>query len=256
MMNEIQARLDDYWAWLRDNTSIRQADDTDWVEITTPYLDHHNDHLQIYAQRQNGNYTLTDDGYTLVDLIQSGCALDSPKRQQHLRTTLSSYGVRLDGNRLEVRATKKDFAQRKHDLVQAMLAVNDMFYLARTTVLNLFIEDVTKWRDEGDVRYTGNIKLSGKSGLDHRFDIVIPKSRYQPERIVQAITRPNRAMIEPFIFAWEDTRDIRPPESRAFALLNDQDQKVSAGVFKALEAYDVAPVLWSRRDSQLEALAA
>ena len=256
MMNEIQERLDDYWFWLRDNTSTRQASDADWIEITTPYLDHHNDHLQIYARRQNGNYILTDDGYTLVDLMQSGCALDTPKRQSILKTTLLSYGVQLDGNNLEVKATKKDFAQRKHDLIQAMLAVNDMFYLAQPLVQSLFVEDVTNWLDERDVRYTGNIKLTGRSGLDHRFDIVIPKSRHQPERIVQVITRPDRNMIQPFIFGWEDTRGVRPADSKAYAILNDNNRPVASNVRTALEAYDLGPIPWSKREAAVLALAA
>ena len=47
MTEEIQSLLDRYWGWLRDKTTIRQMHD--WVEITTPYLDRHNDRLQIYA---------------------------------------------------------------------------------------------------------------------------------------------------------------------------------------------------------------
>ena len=56
MSDEIQSLLDQYWAWLRDRTSLREAGD--WVEITTPYLDHHNDCLQIYAKRSNGGFEL------------------------------------------------------------------------------------------------------------------------------------------------------------------------------------------------------
>lgn len=256
MIDDIQERLQDYWAWLKDNTAVRYADDTDWVEITTPYLDRRNDYLQIYARRQNGNYILTDDGYTLVDLLQSGCSFDTPKRASILRAALAGFGVQQDGNNLEVRATKKDFAQKKHDLVQAMLAVNDMFYLAQPLVKSLFVEDVTNWLDEHEVRYTENIKLSGKSGLDHRFHIVIPKSRNQPERILQAINKPDRQVIEPFIFAWEDTREVRSPNSTAYALLNDQDKRVTSNALAALEAYDVVPILWSNREQAGEALAA
>ena len=50
--------------WLRDNTILRQMED--WVEITTPYVDRHNDRLQIYAKRQQEGYVLTDDGTFLM----------------------------------------------------------------------------------------------------------------------------------------------------------------------------------------------
>jgi len=77
MINEIQELLDKYLLWLKDKTTLRQVGD--WVEITTPYLDRHNDYLQIYVKRSNGGYILTDDGYTIGDLRQSGCEIESKK---------------------------------------------------------------------------------------------------------------------------------------------------------------------------------
>ena len=62
MIFEIQRLLDDYLAWLKDKTTLRQIDA--WVEITTPYLDRHNDSIQIYAKKADGHFVLTDDGYT------------------------------------------------------------------------------------------------------------------------------------------------------------------------------------------------
>ncbi|OYV12186.1 MAG: hypothetical protein CG440_1691, partial [Methanosaeta sp. NSM2] len=56
-MDEIISLMDQYIEWLRGKTSLRQVDD--WIEITTPYLDRHNDYLQIYARRNNGSYVLT-----------------------------------------------------------------------------------------------------------------------------------------------------------------------------------------------------
>ena len=69
MIQDVQQLLDDYVAWLRDKTLLRQVQD--WVEITTPYLDRHNDYIQIYARKANGAFTLTDDGYTIED-VRSG----------------------------------------------------------------------------------------------------------------------------------------------------------------------------------------
>ena len=86
MITEIQNLLDDYMVWLKNKTHLRQVDQ--WVEITTPYLDRHNDRILIYARQFNGGYTLTDDGYTINDLELSGCRLNSPKRQELLRTAL------------------------------------------------------------------------------------------------------------------------------------------------------------------------
>lgn len=254
MIQDIQRLLDAYYAWLKDKTALRQV--ADWIEITTPYLDRHNDYVQIYAKKANGGFVLTDDGYTIEDLENSGCKLQSPKRQELLKMTLNGFGVQLQGNRLEVRASPENFALRKHNLVQAMLAVNDMFYLAVPMVASLFYEDVVAWLELHDIRYTPKVKFTGKMGYDYLFHFVIPKSKRQPERIVQTINRPHRDTAEAMVLAWIDTKEVRPPDSRAFALLNDSEQPVSSAVVDALRNYDVRPVPWSQRETVREELAA
>jgi hypothetical protein len=121
MIQDIQRLLDAYHAWLKDKTALRQVEE--WVEITTPYLDRHNDYMQIYAKKANGGYVLTDDGYTIQDLEDSGCTLESQNRQDLLRMTLDGFGVELAGKALQVHASPENFALRKHNLLQAMLAV-------------------------------------------------------------------------------------------------------------------------------------
>lgn len=254
MIGEIQSLLDQYWVWLRDRTILREIGD--WIEITTPYLDRHNDYLQIYAKRSNGGFVLTDDGYILGDLEQSGCKIDSAKRKALFKTTLNGFGVQINGEALQVRASPENFALRKHNLVQAMLSVNDLFYLASPTIANLFYEDVVIWLDHSDIRYTPSVKFSGKSGYDHRFDFVIPKSRVQPERVVRTINRPSRDTAQAIAFSWVDTKEVRPPDSRAYAILNDTDQAVSENVMTAMRSYDVRPIPWSSRDEAREELAA
>ena len=254
MIHDIQRLMDAYHAWLKDKSVLRQIDQ--WVEITTPYLDRHNDYIQIYAKQANGGFMLTDDGYTIDDLEQSGCKLESRKRQDLLKMTLNGFGVQMDGKALQVHASPDNFALRKHNLVQAMLAVNDMFFLAVPMVASLFYEDVVAWLDVHDIRHTPKVKFTGKTGYDHLFDFVIPKSRQQPERILQAINRPNKDTAQAIAFSWIDTKEVRSPDSRAYALLNDSDQSVSSAVVDALRNYDVHPVPWSQREQVREVLAA
>jgi hypothetical protein len=254
MIDDVQALLDQYVAWLREKTTLRQIHD--WVEITTPYLDRHNDHLQIYARRRNGGFVLTDDGYTLQDLEQSGCKLDSGRRQGLLKMTLNGFGVQLNDRALEVHTSPDNFGLRKHNLVQAMLAVNDLFYLASPMVASFFYEDVVAWLDLAEIRYTPKVKFTGRSGYDHLFDFVVPRSRIQPERLLRAISRPNRDTAQVMAFSWIDTREVRPVEARAYAILNDSEHPISESVLDAMRNYDVRPVLWSEREQVREELAA
>lgn len=252
---EIRKLLDDYVAWVKDKTTLREVNGS-WVEITTPYLDRHNDALQIYARRENGGLLLTDDSYIIHDLEASGCKLDTGKRQDLLKMTLNGFGVKQNRDALEIHATPENFPLRKHNLIQAMLAVNDLFYLAQPMVASLFLEDVVTWLEENEVRYTPKVKFTGISGYDHLFDFVIPKSRKQPERIVQAINRPTRDTAESLMHKWSDTREVRSPDSKAYAILNDREQSIPVGVIEALRNYAIQPIAWSHRSQAVPELAA
>jgi hypothetical protein len=251
---EIEQLLHNYREWLKDKTTLRQVNGSA-VEITTPYLDRHNDAFQIYARRENGGFILTDDSYIIHDLEASGCQLDTEKRKDLLQMILHGFGVKLNHDAIEVHATPENFPLRKHNLIQAMLAVNDLFYLAKPVVESLFYEDVVAWLDANDIRYTPNVKFTGISGYDQRFDFAIPKSRKQPERIVRAINRPTRDSALLFINAWGDTRQVRDPESKAYAVLNDE-QPISGAVIEALRNYDIRSVPWTQRVDVVSELAA
>lgn len=109
--------IDMYVDWLKSN--IKAADINDYIEITTPFLDRHNDHIQIYVKQENGKLTITDDSYTISDLIMSGCDLNSSKLRSILNVILNGFGVRMKNDELYVEANFENFAQKKHMLMQA-----------------------------------------------------------------------------------------------------------------------------------------
>ncbi len=254
MIAEVQRLLDQYWNWLQEQTTIREVGD--YVEITTPYLDRHNDCFQLYAGKHGERFILTDDGYVLDDLAQAGVEATSGKRLLLLQEALNGFGVQEVAGNLQVEASPKDFGLRKHSLLQAMLAVSDMFYLASPTVGSLFHEDVVTWLDTSSVRYTPNVKFAGKSGYDHKFDFVIPRSPDQPERVCRSINRPDRNTAQTMAFAWLDTKEVRNPNAVAYAILNDADGSVPRSVDKALDSYGVRTIPWSSREDAVESLAA
>jgi hypothetical protein len=250
---ECQQLIDAYVDWLRKGLVVERLESA--CELTTPFLDRHNDHLQIYATRVNGKIVLTDDGYTLSDLRTSGTDLKSPKRRDVLELLLNGFGVQTDGRELKVEASSRNLGQRVHSLVQAMLAVNDMFVLAKPRVATFFWEDVRSFLDMNDVRYSPRVKLPGRTGFDHAIDFLIPKSRSRPERIVQAINAPTKNTISAYLFTLEDTCEGRGEDSEAYAFLNDTDREVGGDVVEALEMYKVIPALWSNRSDYVSALA-
>jgi len=250
---ECKQLIDAYVEWLRKGLSVESLENA--CELTTPFLDRHNDHLQIYAVKENGKIILSDDGYILSDLRTSGLELTTPKRKAVLETVLNGFGVKLDGNRLLVEASQRNIGQRLHVLIQAMLTVNDMFIMAQPRVATFFWEDVRAFLDKYDVRYSPRVKIAGRTGFDHAIDFLIPKSKRRPERLVQAINAPNKNSIGNYLFALTDTREARGEESEAYAFLNDQDREVGGEVIEALESYEVKAALWSQREKYAQALA-
>jgi hypothetical protein len=56
--------------------------------------------------------------------------------------------------------------------------------------------------------------------------------------------------------AWQDTRETRPSDSEAVAILNDVEQTVPQPSLEALANYDIRAIRWSARDEHVETLAA
>ena len=246
--------VDQYFSWLKSKTTWREVNG--WTEITTPYLDRHNDYIQIYLQQKGDEWELTDDGETLTDLVQSGCELDTPRRKALLYTTLNGFGMQLVDRAITVKTKQESFALRKHNLIQAILAVNDLFYLARASVESFFFEDVALWMDYADIRYTQRVKFSGRTGYDHLFDFVVPKSKREPERILRVVNNPVKDQANAVILSWVDTKEARPTNSVAYAVLNDREKTIADGVVEALKSYDINPLPWSQREEFKERLAA
>ncbi|MDO8531994.1 MAG: DUF1829 domain-containing protein [Dehalococcoidia bacterium] len=246
--NELVTR---YTEWLRSGVSAQAT--ASGCCITTPFVDRHRDFLQIYVERSpSGKVTLSDDGYMMRDLKISGFELEGERREDAVTTILRSFGVELRGDELAVEATPQNFAQKKHNLIQAMLAVGDLVSLAQPTIAALFIDDVTRYLEANQVRAAPKLKIVGESGLDQSFDFVIPRSNGTPERLLKAVATPNRANIVELMFAWRDVRSTRLEGTVAFAIINDQERKMNPELTGALNSYEITSVLWSERERVVE----
>ena len=250
-IDEVKHLVDQYSIWLKDKIALRMVNE--YAEITTPFLDRHNDNIQIYIKKSNNGYVLSDDGYTINDLETSGCEISTDKRKAILLQTLNGFGVKNLNNELFIITDEIHFPQKKHNLIQAILAVNDIFYTASSVVTSLFLEDVQAWLEENSIRYTPKINFAGKSGFQHYYDFVIPKSSKSPERILKALNNPDKPQIQNLIFSWQDTQLIRPDGSILYAILNDVNS-LSSPVIEALANYEVESILWSSKEQYISNL--
>src|SRR5436190_13871895 len=104
---DCKSLVDSYLTWLRDKTTVVDLDEA--CEITTPFLDRHNDRIQIFAIPKDGGIRLTDDGYILGDLMSSGCAVDTPTRKAMLGVILNGFGVQESAGELFVETSPEKF---------------------------------------------------------------------------------------------------------------------------------------------------
>jgi hypothetical protein len=255
-MNKEECRqlVDAYVEWLREGLNIQPLNDV--CELMTPFLDRHNDHLQIYATQRDGSILLSDDGYIFSELRTSGLELNTQKRKELVQEILNAFGIKLENGKLITEASTKTLGRKVHSLLQAMLAMNDLYLLAQPRVASYFWEDVQKFLDEHNVRYSPRVKLTGRSGFDQAIDFLIPKSQTRPERLLKAIANPTKATIGTYLWSLADTRAARTGhgEAEAYAFLDDRAHDIGRDVIDALNAYEVRPVLWHARDEHVNEL--
>jgi hypothetical protein len=185
---ECERMAQEYGKWLHEGVSATAVGDV--CVITSPFVDRHRDLLQVYVTQTESGLLVSDDGYVIRDLRNSGLELDTERRREALHQILNSFSITLDGDELQVVASDEDFAQKKHDVIQAMLAIGDLIHLATPTVAALFKEDVGRYLRAQHIQFVGDVKLTGTSGLDHSFDFVVGASDSSPERYVRAIGSP------------------------------------------------------------------
>ncbi len=262
-MTEINSLISKYYTWLQEETKWRAFDEH--IEITAPYLDRNNDYIQIYLQEIEKGYILTDDGATIEGLEMEGCSLDTGKRNNLMKSTLAGHGVDREDNSLVVSATEENFPLKKHSLIQSILAINDIFYLAQphTSESSIspksFSNNVENWFETLQIHYERKTGLPGRSGYERKFDFVILESDSAPKKFVSTVANPTRDAADSLIIKWMDTSENREKEAKAYAVINDDESGSESKFLDALNAlknYEIGTIPWTQRDSHGGDLAA
>ena len=245
--------IDAYLKWLRENSSQKVING--YTEITTPFLDSNNDCIQYYIKEMEDGCILTDDGYTLNDLLMQGCDIKSKNRKELIEQIGASLGVTISGEEITVKTTVYDIAPKQHILIQAILRISDMFMTTSSRVRGLFFEEVAEYLDKHDVRSAKSIMLTGQSGLMHNFDFIIPASKSMPERLITTLNTPSKQTVQAALFSLEDIKRVRKEEHKGFIILNDT-KKIKDEIVMAIKACDATPIQWKQRDEYIDKLIA
>lgn len=245
---DIQNMIKEYTDWLYSGfTAVKVGE---YYELTTPYLDRYNDHLQIYVrQEKNGSYLLTDDGYIINNLKSSGISFSrSPKRKEMLHRIANNFGITIQDDSLQIQALKSNYPQKKHMLIQAMMTIDDMFIAEPNAVKSFFSEDVGLFLDSKEIFYSKDFSLVGKTGSIYVYDYHLQRTKDKPERFCKPINSLNVNSRNLTLFNWVDTKEKREDESELILFINDE-KEVNTSDLEALQSYDVNYILWSQRQN-------
>lgn len=232
-----------YLSWLKENITSCTFENG-ITEITVPFLDQHNDFMQIYVtDKGNGTYELSDDGVTLYNLEISGVNINTPNRIDIFNKIINGYGVQCIDNELIINCDISRFPQCKNMLIQAMHSVSDMFMLSRNTVKNVFLSDVTNYLSENNIPYISDVQFSGKSGLIHKFDFALPKTKTTKERLINTANRLDIISAKLNLLSFIEVSQIKDFEF--VVIYNDTQSGSSEQGLSSLKPYDAKLIPWS-----------
>ncbi len=252
-MKKIEALIEEYYQWLRKNTFIREHKGSEWIQISTPFWGIFNDAIELYAKKNAENeIVLSDDGLTLFHLQQAGVdIMSSPKRKQIFLSIIRNYGIQFieDTHELLIKASVKDFPQKKHRLISALLEVNDMFMLSRPLITSIFKEEVRNFLDELKIVYTPDFIARGTTGLEFTFDFLI--AYRDQEIVIKSFNNLTKQNLVTFLFSWEDIKPQREhitgKEVKGIAIINDKEKEINKEYTDALASRNANYILWSQR---------
>lgn len=165
-----------------------------------------------------------------------------------------NFKVEIDDDVLFVVAEEKDFS-KKHHLMQAILRINDMLMLKRSTVVSLFNEEVKEFLYEKEVVGTPELKLVGASGLEYQVDYTIGRTKTRPEMIVQFVNTPSFSNITTQSFIYDDTsqrRRTKNTDIKLSLIMNDIDNRISQKVLSTAKSKNIDVLRWSNKEEIVE----
>ena len=160
-----------------------------------------------------------------------------------------NFGVSVNGNNLEVHASKSHYPQKKHMLLQTMMTIDDMFIAEPNAVKNFFAEDVGLYLDANGIYYARDFSLVGRTGSIYVYDYHIQRTHSRPERFCKAINRVTESTRNLTLFNWIDTQEKRSDKGNLILFLND-DNEIHDTDLDAFSSYGVDYILWSHRQDE------
>lgn len=94
LLKTIEERMNEYFNWLKQNYIFKELDSS--TEITTPFKNHLNDFIRIYADTlSNNEICLSDNGLTINELEMLGIDINTKTRTKLIQNILNQFNLKL-----------------------------------------------------------------------------------------------------------------------------------------------------------------
>lgn len=237
--------VNSYVDYLRNNLKVNKLINSN--EIILPFYDRYGDSIVCYVDEINEkNYYITDDGYTINNLLDSGLTL-TPKRLDTIKLICMGYGIKLVNNELQTDSSLDDLPKKVNNLAMAMLKIDDMYVMNSSRVISYFLEDVQSYFDKNDIYYSKNVSFTGRSGFTQQFDFSFQRNKNNSERLCKVINKINSDNVQSTMFAWSDIKGTRDDSTKCIVVLNDRES-FKNDILSGFKSYDITPVPWSMID--------
>lgn len=113
-----------YFDWLKNSMKTRFIGKN--LAVSTPFLDSHNDGIDIYLiPNEDGTITITDDGYYASD-IDLFNILDKPENREKLQLYLNAYNIKLENGELTTTFEPKRANIAIHFYILGIMHINEL----------------------------------------------------------------------------------------------------------------------------------
>ena len=106
--------------WYKE--SVICAPNDGYMEVTTPFLNSHNDLITIYVIKEGNGFLLTDDGETIGGMEDYGYKVEWDFLERIARMT----GCYLYNYEIRVKATENELGFKVNQLANAIMRISSM----------------------------------------------------------------------------------------------------------------------------------
>ncbi len=248
MTNMIESLLSRYWDWVQGQTSVRDLGGT--YEITTPYLNRFNDFVQVYAKMiKPSRILVTDGGETMEEFGLSEYSNTTRRWTPIIQEILNGFSIKMNeqDRSLNTEGSIQDFPLATHNLIQAILAINDVGYMSgsgRSTIQSAFRKQVDHELASFDWEVKSNPKFQGGSGVPRKFHFMV-KSEKIPT-VIQCFGSIDKQRADAFVLSFLDVQKKQSDgQMKCSALIKDDDEESLETPLAIMRSFDIHAVVAS-----------